>query len=208
MPDGPMPPTLPMFPLPELLLYPQAVVPLQLFEPRYVRMMRDMLAAGEDRLVIAALKPDHQETYFGRPPCFEIAGVGRVSHVQETPDDRFTLLVHGESRVKLLEELGPTDLPYRRVKVMPLTEAEPRGDDADAVREELRAILESGTARLADPDTVSLGWMADVMLVQLPLDLTERHTLFSIIDPLDRARRVRDAWQRAFGRFDVDPESN
>jgi len=185
----------PLFPLPDLLLYPQAVLPLQFFEPRYVRMMRDMLDAGQDRLVLAALKPGFEEQYFEAPPCLEIAGLGRVMQVEEVPGPRFRLLVEGETRVRLLNEQPAAELPYRRVEVMPLTEPDARGEESDTLRADLRQVLESGTARLARPDEMTLGWLADVALMQLGAEAEERHRLFSLVDPLERARQVLAAWR-------------
>jgi Lon protease-like protein len=185
--------TYPLFPLPDLLLYPQALMPLQLFEPRYVQMMRDMLKDGQGHLVLGTLKAGFEDDYFERPPCEEIAGLGRIVDVDEMSDNRYRLLVQGETRVRLLEEAPAGDFPYRRVTVEALPEAEPSGADADALRAELRAVIETGATRLARPDEPTMGWLADVLVVQLSGDPGLRQRLFAIVDPSERAHAVLTA---------------
>ncbi len=186
--------TYPLFPLPDLLLYPQALMPLQLFEPRYVQMMRDMLEQGQGHLVLGTLKAGHEDDYFERPPCEEIGGLGRIVDVDEMSGDRYRLLVQGVTRVRLLEESAADELPYRRVTVEPLPEIEPSGADADALRAELRAVIEEGATRLARPDEPTMGWLADVLVVQLSGDPGLRQRLFSIVDPTERAHAVLTAY--------------
>lgn len=186
--------TYPLFPLPDLLLYPQALMPLQLFEPRYVQMMRDMLNDGQGHLVLGTLKAGSEDDYFERPPCEEIAGLGRIVDVDEMPDDRYRLIVQGQTRVRLLEEAPEDGLPYRRVTVEPLPEPEPAGPDADALRSELRAVIEAGATRLARSDEPTMGWLADVLVVQLSGDPGLRQRLFSIVDPTERAHAVLSAY--------------
>ena len=83
---------LPLFPLPNVVLFPHALLPLHIFEDRYRAMMRDILA-GERFLamgLIAEREPDDE-----RPAVAPIAGVGEVVMAHELPDGRFNLVVRG-----------------------------------------------------------------------------------------------------------------
>ena len=60
--------SLPLFPLPGLVLFPGTVLPLHLFEPRYRTLIADCLAGPSQRIVIAQLKPGWRGDYEGRPP--------------------------------------------------------------------------------------------------------------------------------------------
>ncbi|MBT5100830.1 MAG: ATP-dependent protease, partial [Planctomycetes bacterium] len=59
---------LPIFPLPNVLLYPGAVLPLHIFEPRFVSMIDDMLAADSDEFLLTLLKGDWELSYFEANP--------------------------------------------------------------------------------------------------------------------------------------------
>jgi Lon protease-like protein len=184
------PGALPLFPLPQVLLYPDAVVPLHLFEPRYRQMLADMVRAGEDRLVIAALRPGYEPNYFGAPPVYEIGGVGKLVKCRRLADGRWNVVLQGERRVKILSEV-PSGRLYRRVRVMELVEPPLPADDPAGLRERLcRALHALVGDDIRIPDCAHAGYLADVLLLQLPLEFAERQALFTVVDPRERACRV------------------
>lgn len=190
---------LPLFPLPGLLLYPEAVVPLHLFEPRYRQMMADMVQAGEDRLIIAALRPGYEPTYHESPPVFDVAGVGRILKCHRLADGRWNIVLQGQRRVKLLRETASGRL-YRRAQVMELLEPPVPEPEAGALRLRLCRALETLLGGgLCLPDCAGPGYLADVLLLQLPLELPERHALFALVDPGLRAETVLSAYLRLSG---------
>jgi Lon protease-like protein len=103
---------LPLFPLPNLVLFPGTTLALHVFEPRYRDMMADCLSRGPMAMAVAQLKPGWQADYHGRPAVYEIAGAGRiVSHLKQR-DGTFDIQLEGCARVKLREL--PADRSYRR----------------------------------------------------------------------------------------------
>lgn len=190
---------LPLFPLPELLLYPEAVVPLHLFEPRYRRMMADMVQSGQDRLVIAALRPGYEATYCEAPDFYDLAGVGRVVKCRRLPDGRWNVIVRGEARVKVLRE-APRELPYRRVEALELPEPPIAEPQAGELRARLAAALQLTLGADLDlPPAAAPGYLADVLLLQLALELPARHALFALVDPATRAEAVLEAFTATAG---------
>ncbi len=135
---------LPLFPLPNAVLFPHALLPLHIFEERYRAMVRDILT-GTRCLAIGLLLPEANE-HDERPPVQPIAGVGEVVMAHELPDGRFNLVVRGRARVRIDEEL-PSDRPYRLVTATELPDLriadETEITDADQT---LRALI----GRLAD----------------------------------------------------------
>jgi Lon protease-like protein len=119
---------LPIFPLPDLVLFPHTLLPLHIFEPRYRAMIADCLARDR-RLVIAGLRPGYEPDYYGRPPVFAVAGVGRIVQCERLASGRFNLILRGEGRVRIEREL-PTDTLYRLVEATELAEV---GADRDTV---------------------------------------------------------------------------
>lgn len=117
---------IPIFPLPDAVLFPDTVIPLHIFEPRYREMVRDCLA-GDRRLAMALLKPGWEKEYYGRPPIHPIAGAGEIVRHEELPDGRFNILLRGTMRIGIQTELPP-DKSYRIVRARPLPD---RYTDAD-----------------------------------------------------------------------------
>jgi Lon protease-like protein len=117
---------LPIFPLPDVVLFPGTVLPLHVFEPRYVQMIRDVMA-GERMLGIVGLS-DRSGPVVDPPPIHEVATVGQVIATQDLPGDRIAILVRGIERIRVEDELPPNH-PYRQVRATLLPSREP---DADA----------------------------------------------------------------------------
>lgn len=108
----------PIFPLPDAVLFPHTLLPLHVFEPRYRQLVRDALASDR-RIAMALLKPGWERDYYGRPPVFPIAGAGEIIQHEERPDGRFNILLRGTMRIAILAELPPAQ-PYRLVRARPL----------------------------------------------------------------------------------------
>lgn len=104
---------LPLFPLPQVVLMPGALLPLHVFEPRYRKMVRDVLE-GHRALGVVQIRDLEQRDALGHPEIHAIAGVGTIVDHTELPSGRFNILVRGRARVRL-EEL-PFTPPYRRAR--------------------------------------------------------------------------------------------
>lgn len=101
--------TLPLFPLPNVVLLPGPALPLHVFEPRYRQLVQDVL--GDGFLAIPQVDPDHETGL--TPPVLPYAGVGRILAHRQLDDGRYNILVQPLGRVRLVEELSPGDHPYR-----------------------------------------------------------------------------------------------
>ena len=78
---------LPLFPLPNVVLFPSVFLPLHIFEPRYREMVADALAS--DRMIgMVLLRPGWERDYEGRPPVYPIGCTGVITHVERQPDGR------------------------------------------------------------------------------------------------------------------------
>ena len=114
---------IPIFPLPDVVLFPHTLLPLHIFEPRYRQMVRDCLA-GDKRLAMALLRPGWETDYYGRPPIYPIAGAGEIIQHEELPDGRFNILLRGTMRIGITAEL-PADKSYRVGRARPLPDRYP-----------------------------------------------------------------------------------
>src|SRR5262249_33971746 len=123
----------------DVVLFPHAIMPLHIFEPRYRAMVRDVLA-GDHMLSVVRLRPGFEKDYDGRPPVFDIAGMGEVVQSQALPDGRFNLLLRGIARVRIERELPP-ELPYRLVAARALHD-EYSGADLGIARAAMEALAD------------------------------------------------------------------
>ncbi len=112
-----VPETLPVMTLPHTVFFPQALLPLHIFEPRYREMLVDVLAS--DRLfAVACLNPSKRALAGATDPLPRIASVGIVRACQKSDNDTSNLLLQGICRVEVREIVR--ELPYRVIAVRPL----------------------------------------------------------------------------------------
>src|SRR5437762_11771699 len=83
-----------LFPLPGVVLFPRAVLPLHIFEDRYRAMMADALAGGR-LIAVALLKPGWEKTYYGRPEIEPVVCVGQILSHEKLADGKYNLLLQG-----------------------------------------------------------------------------------------------------------------
>ncbi len=94
---------LPLFPLPDVVLFPQEVLPLHIFEPRYRMMLRTVLA--EDRR-FGVVRWDPQERRMAEVGC-----CAEILHCQSQDDDRSNIVTLGQQRFRVLDIVR--EAPYR-----------------------------------------------------------------------------------------------
>lgn len=181
---------LPLFPLPDVTLFPGELVPLHVFEPRYRQMTRDALethrALALARVLAGAPIDEH-----GHPPIPSIVGAGTIVDHEALPGGRYDLLVRGEARVELAEL--PFVAPYRVARATVLADPAPPPDegDVDALIVVALALIRRLRARDAGPtrwlrDARPAGRAADLLAARFVLDPDARQRL--IEEPSAAAR--------------------
>jgi len=130
---------IPLFPLPNTVLFPCAILPLHIFERRYRMMTRDALA-GPRLIAMALLKPGYEPRYHQNDPAIhDVVCVGRILRDEQLPDGRYNLLLQGLVPARVAEENH--DLTYRRAYVAPTAVVPIELDSENRLRQELRAVL-------------------------------------------------------------------
>jgi len=136
---------LPIFPLPDLTVFPHTLLPLHIFESRYRAMVTDCLARDR-RLAVVNLKPGYEASYEGKPPVHAVAGAGSIVRCERLATGRFNLLLRGERRIHIEREL-PSDTLYRMAVARPLADVGADrpglGDVAQGIRELCLRILKA-----------------------------------------------------------------
>ena len=110
----PIPTRIPVFPLPNVVLFPKTYLPLHIFEPRYRAMISDATKSGQC-IGMALLKDGWEMDYYGHPPVFSTGCVGRLASVQPLPDGRSNILLQGLERFTIEREWH--DNAYREATI-------------------------------------------------------------------------------------------
>lgn len=196
---------LPLFPLPNTILFPGVVMPLHLFEPRY-RALAEHCVAGPRLMALGTLMPGYEGNYDGPPPIHPILTVGAIAAERRHPDGRWDIALRGVSRVELIDEL-PSSEPFRLIRARKVRELERNSDRAAG--ENLRSAVVQVANRLPalwpqlSPQLVtarSPGQLADIVAGTF----IESHGLRrSLLDELSVSRRL-DALQEAMAQILLD----
>ncbi len=106
-----LPRVIPVFPLAGALLLPQGRLPLNIFEPRYLKMVDDALAGDS---LIGMVQPTGSQDGPGEPELYDTGCLGQISEHERTDDGRILITLTGVCRYTMIEELAHTT-PYRKV---------------------------------------------------------------------------------------------
>ncbi len=107
----------PLFALPNVVLFPKTPLPLYIFEERYRTMVKEVLA-GNGELVLALLRTGPEMNYASASTVHEIACLGKIDTYEELEDGKYNIVVVGIQRVRILREVQHS--PYGLVEVEPL----------------------------------------------------------------------------------------
>ncbi len=104
----------PLFPLSSVVFFPNTLLPLHIFEPRYKEMINNSLDS-EKIIGMALLKPGWESDYYGNPEVYDVIGMGRIVSSEVLEDGKINIVLYGLKRAKILEIVE--DLPYRMARV-------------------------------------------------------------------------------------------
>ena len=189
---------LPLFPL-NTVLFPGGLLPLRIFEPRYLDMVSRCMREGSDFGVVLITSGEEAGA------VAEMAAVGtgaRVVDFSQLPDGLLGVMCRGSRRFRLLEHrVQPDGLKLGQVEWL----AEP---GPDALAEEhrplalvLRRVLQElgETARHLDADFDDADWVSNRLAEFLPLERTDQQALLELVDPQERMRRLAPLIEVASG---------
>ena len=187
-----LPGVIPVFPLDAVLLPPRGLLPLNIFEPRYLNMIDDAMAS--DRLIgmVQTQRGGDRE----RPALAGVGGAGRITSFAETQDGRYLVTLTGLCRFRVGPEL-PAGTPYRRVRadftpyqhdLSPSTDA----FDRDALLATLRRYL-AGRNMDIDWRTAAeapMEALVNSLSMALPLSASEKQALLEAVTLAERAETL------------------
>ena len=184
-----------LFPLPNCVLFPGVVQPLHIFEPRYRRMMADVVSEdGQSALAMALLKPGWEKSYYASPPIHDVLCVGRVIAHEHLDDGKYNLLLQGIARARVKAESKRSGEwgAYRVGLLEPVPEPAALSVAHEALQKKvLRELFEKtalkdltvtpALASLFD-DQVPMGRLVDALAFTLIQDIEAKQRLLEQVD--------------------------
>ena len=188
-----LPARIPIFPLAGVLLLRGAKLPLNIFEPRYLDMVRDAMAGNR---IVGMVQPLPRGEGDDKPQVYDIGGAGRITAFEETKDNRFEITLTGLSRFAIIEEL-PVTTRYRQVvadwdrfAADRWADDEATGVDRNRLLTALRAYLELAQIP-AEWDAIAkaeTGPLITSLAMICPFGPSEKQALLEAHDLFERSR--------------------
>lgn len=189
-----LPSTLPLFPLPSVVLFPNVFLPLHIFEPRYRQMVSDALAG--DRIIGMVLLRSAEDEMERRPPIYEVGCAGLITHVERMSDGRFNLVLRGFEKFRIVGEEEPSsEVLYRRALVAPIEDEIDQKDREPlrVARRRLEALLAPGDGDAPEPklsEAMDDEDLVNTLAQYLQFEPLERQALLERPGPLARCRSL------------------
>ena len=184
-----LPATIPLFPLQDVMLFPNVSRPFLIFEPRYREMVADALKG--DRIIgMVMLRPGHEAEYEGRPPVYPIGCAGMITSVEQLPDGRYTIVLDGAVKFRITSEDHSRAYRLARVEPLPETVDDEERAALRAERAQLVSLVMASVEPGSRPPPPSLGDedLVNVIAQYLDIDPTQRQELLERKGPLARLR--------------------
>ncbi len=168
---------LPIFPLPELVLFPDVVIPLHIFEPRYQRLISDLLKKKEDSrlFTIATYTGPRQSTEFDDAPVHFMGTLCKLIDHKELPEGRSDIFVHGVGIVTIDEiSFLDTTTPYRQAiikQIDPNWEIEDEFLTKEKVLKSLDSYISIRRLEILDLEKLKLREMINLLSYALPFSV-------------------------------------
>ena len=187
-----LPATIPIFPLPNVVLFPSVFLPLHIFEDRYRQMLTEALKS--DRIIGIVLVRGERDDIEEPPPIHPVGCAGLVSHAEPLPDGCSNIILRGLQRFRIVQEEHGRS--YRRAQIAPLPE---NLSDASALElRQTRTKLESLLAGRLETDNGEVMVQRDMgdedlvntLAQYLDLDPLEKQALLQFDDLVSRSRAL------------------
>lgn len=202
---------LPLFPLP-LVLLPNELLPLHVFEPRYRQMLRD---ASLDKNMFGVLLFEPAESFAEKPAIGTIGSVAEIREAQQLPDGRSNLLTIGVVRFRLLDyvEAGEPyfigDVEFFEDERQNETILEPLADEVFVLFERIaRAAhkLSGQRGKLPEIPRSEAEQFSFLVTAAFNLDNNLKYRLLETRSTVERLERLREILRRAVGKMEESAE--
>ena len=199
-----LPSEIPIFPLPNAVLFPTALLPLHVFEPRYRAMVTD--APESERLIgLVMLRPGWESHYEGAPAVYPVGCAGFITHADRLPDGRYNMILRGIEKFRIVEERPAGDgvACYRIARVQTIDEALSAGAaEIRTARRRLEKLIAKTLQRRDDPVPKDIPDADLVHAIAQHLDPLEKQALLECNGLLERCEALVELLEMRMMRSD------
>ncbi len=205
-----------LFPLPKLVMFPNVVQPLHIFEPRYCDLLHDAML-DDGLITLATLRPGWEPAVADKPKIAPIVCIGKVFSHMPTDDNRHNILLVGVQRAKIIEEIA-VKTAYRQAIVEPIQDLydSSRDHDRSERQEDLVAAYKrafpavsaagSGLTKILKSG-IPLGPLTDIIAYSVDFPVELKTSLLSNGDVdvrCDLLKRMLENWDVQSKKTDID----
>jgi uncharacterized protein len=189
------PSIIPVFPLPNVVLFPGVPLPLHIFEPRYRDMVREA-ADGHEIIGMVLLRGDWQPRYHEKPDIFDTGCAGRIVNVESLADGRYNILLHGSREFTIRRHIF--EKSYRQAEITWHTkgfgglDAEGRSGLINLLSRFLQAKPATPAHRLLHDQSLSDELLVNFFSYALDIAPLEKQGLLEAPTLATRAERLRE----------------
>ena len=184
-----LPSIISVFPLSNFIIFPNTSVPLNIFEPRYIKMIDDCL---KDSRIIGMIQPKNNKNI---PELYSIGCAGKITSFNETDDGKYLIVIKGLSRFRILKEIN-NNKTYRECKVsfdefnidMISNYNEIKFTDLELIFKNLKTLFNKKgyTVNWKELEKQSLDQTINTLVMASPFSLEEKQVLLETIDIKNR----------------------
>ena len=191
-----LPSRIPVFPLSNFIIFPETMVPLNIFEPRYIQMIDDCMKS--DR-IIGMIQPKNNSGKV--PELYNIGCAGKITSFNETNDGRYLIVINGISRFKIVKEINSEKL-YRKFDVS-FTEynkdtntnpTEIKFSDLELIFKNFKSLFKTKgySINWKELEQQSLDQTINTLSMASPFSLEEKQILLESIDLKTRKQKLEE----------------
>ena len=191
-----LPSRIPVFPLSNFIIFPETMVPLNIFEPRYIQMIDDCMKS--DR-IIGMIQPKNSSGKI--PELYNIGCASKITSFNETNDGRYLVVINGISRFKIVKEINSEKL-YRKFDVS-FTEynedtntnpTEIKFSDLELIFKNLKSLFKTRgySVNWKELEQQSLDQTINTLSMASPFSLEEKQVLLESVDLKTRKQKLEE----------------
>ena len=191
-----LPSKIPVFPLSNFIIFPETTVPLNIFEPRYIQMIDDVM---KHERIIGMVQP--KEVNNKNPKLYDIGCAGKITSFHETEDGRYLIIINGVCRFKILNE-PTTNKLYRECEVVysdfhndtKNQNEEIKFTDLELIFKNLKTLFNKQGYKInwKEIEKQSLDQTINTLSMASPFSLEEKQILLETIDLKDIKKKLEE----------------
>ena len=191
-----LPSKIPVFPLSNFIIFPETTVPLNIFEPRYIQMIDDVM---KHERIIGMVQP--KEVNNKNPKLYDIGCAGKITSFHETEDGRYLIIINGVCRFKILNE-PTTNKLYRECEVVysdfhndtKNQNEEIKFTNLELIFKNLKTLFNKQGYKInwKEIEKQSLDQTINTLSMASPFSLEEKQILLETIDLKDRKKKLEE----------------